>query len=243
LNLYHSELTAGYGLTDRALLLARLPYDVKDQRVRYTTLDGQPFVPPYGDIHHRTETLRGLSDAELLAIFSLAPGWLAGAGLTLPIGKTEDNPLELGRLGLKHEHIQFGSGTVDPRVLLGWSHAFGRIGVEAMADARLPIYESGKGYKGPITIQYKVGPGMAFGRAFVSLAFAGQYQSIARWNGEKDEGTGFHNGGIFLGVSVDAGKGFRVAPGVYREVFSHSLSGETFHQGTTWSLAISRVFP
>lgn len=46
LTLYHSELTAGYGLSATILLLARLPYDVKDQRVRYTTLDGQPFARP-----------------------------------------------------------------------------------------------------------------------------------------------------------------------------------------------------
>ena len=84
---------------------------------------------------------------------------------------------------------------------------------------------------------------MAFGRVAVSLAFAGQYQSIARWNGEQDEGTGFHNGGVFLGVSLDLGKGFHAAPGVYREIFSHSLSGETFRQGTTFSFALSRVFP
>jgi copper chaperone CopZ len=46
-----------------------------------------------------------------------------------------------------------------------------------------------------------------------------------------------------LGVSLDLRKGFHAAPGVYREVFSHSLSGETFHQGTTFSFALSRVFP
>src|SRR6185295_7319363 len=130
---------------------------------------------------------------------SLAPGLLVGAGFTLPIGKTEENPVLLGRLGVKHEHIQFGSGTVDPRLLLSWSRFFGKIGVDAVADARLPLYESGKGYKAPATVQYNVGPRVVFGRAAASLAFAGQYQSIAKWNGEKDEGTGFHNGGVFLG--------------------------------------------
>jgi hypothetical protein len=129
LNLYHSELTLGFGLSAKTLLLARLPYDIKDQRVRYTTLDGQPFVPPYGDIHHRTETLYGVSDAELMMLTTPAPGWLVGAGLTLPIGKTEPNPIVLGRLGLKHEHIQFGSGTVDPRLLVDWSHLFGCLDV------------------------------------------------------------------------------------------------------------------
>lgn len=243
MNLYHSDMTVGFGLSSKALLLFRLPYDIKDQRVRYTTLDGQPFVPPYGDIHHRTETLYGFSDADLMALDSPSPDWLVGAGLTLPIGKTQPDPIALGRLGLTHEHIQFGSGTVDPRLLVDWSHRFGQVALEAFADARLPLYENGHGYKAPITVHYKVGPGMAFGSTGVTVAFAGQYQTIARWSGEEDEGTGFVNGGIFVGASIVLGNGFRAVPGVYREVFSHSLSSQqSFRQGTTWSLAISRVF-
>jgi hypothetical protein len=31
--------------------------------------------------------------------------------MSLPIGKTEENPFELGDRGLSHQHIQFGSGT------------------------------------------------------------------------------------------------------------------------------------
>ena len=54
LALFHSELSAAYGLRQGLGLSLRLPYDVKDQHVRYTALDGKPFVPPYGDIHHRT---------------------------------------------------------------------------------------------------------------------------------------------------------------------------------------------
>jgi hypothetical protein len=34
----------------------------------------------------------------------------------------------------------------------------------------------------------------------------------------------------------------RVTPGVYREIYSHSLSDESFSQGTTWSLVVSRFF-
>jgi hypothetical protein len=35
-------------------------------------------------------------------------------------------------------------------------------------------------------------------------------------------------------------KGFRVTPGIYREVYSHSLSHESFRQGTTYSLVVTR---
>ena len=55
----------GYGVKAGLLLSLRVPYDVKDQRIDYRTLDGEPFAPPYGDIHHRTERLDGFGDGEL----------------------------------------------------------------------------------------------------------------------------------------------------------------------------------
>jgi hypothetical protein len=38
------------------------------------------------------------------------------------------------------------------------------------------------------------------------------------------------------------GKGFRVTPGIYREVYSRSLSRESFRQGTTYSMVLTRFF-
>lgn len=64
--------------------------------------------------------------------------------------------------------------------LVDWSHRFGTLAVEARGDARLPLYENGHGYKAPITVHYRLGPGMAFETTEVTLAFAGQYQTIAR---------------------------------------------------------------
>jgi hypothetical protein len=52
--------------------------------------------------------------------------------------------------------------------------------------------------------------------------------------------TGFHNGGAFLRASFLVAKGWRVIPGVYREIYSHSLSDESFRQGTTWSIVVTR---
>jgi len=58
LGVTHYEVSADYGLRNNMQLSLRLPYDIKAQRVHYATLSGAPYVPPYGDIHHRTETLR-----------------------------------------------------------------------------------------------------------------------------------------------------------------------------------------
>jgi len=76
-----------YGVRPGFAMSLRLPYDVKDQHVRYTTLAGDPFVPPYGDIHHRSETLRGISDGDLLVLWTPSPHWRLGAGTTLPLGR------------------------------------------------------------------------------------------------------------------------------------------------------------
>jgi hypothetical protein len=242
LSLFHTELIADYGATQGLTLSLRLPYDVKDQKVRYTTLAGEPYTPPYGDIHHRTETLRGVSDGQLLALFSLAPSLQAGAGLSIPLGRTEPDSIALGRQGKKHEHIQFGTGTVDPVVSLLWSKPVGKLVLSAAADAQIPLTENSRGYRAPVSVRWSVGPSLPLGTTGLSLVLAGQYQSIGRWRDETDEGTGFHNGGVFLRATFLPWKGLRVSPGIYREIYSRSLSDEAFRQGTTYSLTITRFF-
>lgn len=245
LGLFHTEVVADYGATDGLTLSARLPYDNKAQRVRYTTLDGQPYSPPYGDIHHRTETLRGLSDGQISATFPLLSELQASAGVSLPIGRTVPNPIVLGREGLPHEHIQFGTGTFDPVLALVWSHPLSSAGgliLTASADAQIPLYRNSRGFHAPVSIHWSAGPNVAIAAASLSLQFAGQYQSIGRWNGEADEGSGFQNGGVFLRASLPSWNGIRISPGVYREVYSRSLSDQTFRQGTTYSLTLTRAF-
>jgi WD40 repeat protein len=199
-------------------------------------------VPPYGDIHHRTETLRGIGDVQLTVLFPLGGHLQIGAGLSIPFGRTQPNPIVLGREGKTHEHIQFGSGTVDPLFSMLWSRPAGRFVLSAWADGQIPLYENRHGFKAPVTVRYSVGPSLPIGTTAVALQWAGQYQSIGRWDGEEDEGTGFHNGGFFLRATFLPWKGFRVSPGIYREVYSKSLSDESFRQGTTYSLTFSRFF-
>jgi hypothetical protein len=241
LGVTHSEIDADYGLRSGMQLSLRLPYDIKDQHVRYTTLDGAPFVPPYGDIHHRTETLKGLSDPAASLGWSPAPGWLFGIGTTLPVGKTVADPIALGREGKKHEHLQFGSGTFEPDLSVQWLRP-GQPSLTARVDARLSLYESSKGYRGPTTYVWSAGPGFRVGRVGIAPSLNGQYQTLARWHGEVEEGSGFNAGGIRLQASIPVGS-VVIAPGVYREIWSKGFAQQSFQQGTTWSLGISRTFP
>ena len=240
LRLTHYDLAAAYGLRETLQLNLTLPYDVKAMQIRYTTLDGGPFIPPYGDIHHRTETLTGISDAALGLEWRVRPQWVAGFGVSLPIGRTEPDPIVLGREGKTHEHIQFGSGTVQPRLSLEYTRP-GRVTWFGRTEARVSLYENDEGFRAPSALTWSLGPTTRVRRAGVDLRFEGQHQSVARWSGEMDEGTGFTNGGARVGLSIPIGP-LQVAPSVYQELFSRGLHGETFEQGTTWSLALSRTF-
>jgi hypothetical protein len=240
LALTHSEMTIDRGLSNHMQLSLRLPYDIKEMRVRYTTLDGAPFVPPYGDIHHRNETLRGISDGSLTLGWSPQSQWLFGFGTTLPLGHTVPDPVALGLLGLKHEHIQFGSGTLQPILAAQWSRT-GAVPLFARVEGRLSLYENSQGYRPPNTFTWTAGPSIHAGRLWLAPSLSGQYQTVGRWNGAIDEGSGFENGGIQLQLAAPFGT-FMVAPGVYRELWSHGFQQQTFRQGTTWSLNVSRQF-
>ena len=236
MTLTHAELSAQYGLRENVQLTLRLPYDVKDLRIRYATLAGAAYIPPYGDIHHRTETLSGVSDPSL-GIDWAAGNWMAGAGITLPLGRTEPDPIALGRDGITHQHIQFGSGTVQPRLTMQYM----RPRFSGRLEATFSLYENSEGFRAPSNLIWSGGPTFIVRGVGILPRLEGHHQTLGRWSGELDEGSGFTNGGIRLRLSFPAGPYF-VSPSIYRELFSQGRHEESFQQGTSWSLGISRTF-
>lgn len=237
LTLLHSEVNAAYGLRPSLAMALRVPYDIKQQRVRYTTLEGAPYTPPYGDIHHRSETLRGVSDGDLLLLFAPSSQWHAGVGTTLPLGKTVEDPIALGREGKKHEHIQFGSGVLSPE----FEVAYSRAALSALVQATIPVATNDRGFRAPRNLRWTVGPTFNARGIPLTLDLAGQYQSVGRWHGEPDEATGFSATGLRLQAALPV-RGMTVTPSIYRELSSHGLNDETFSQGTTLGLTITRRF-
>lgn len=154
LTLFFGELRlhAEYGVT--SWLSADLLWSLRVVHVGFVLEDAatrMPLAPPFGaDIHHRTETLVGLTNPWLSAraVKRLGPwAFVFRAGLTLPVGATVDNPFELGREGKVHEHIQFGTGTVNPLAGVELHRAVGPFAVAAWMLAKSSLYENAHHYR------------------------------------------------------------------------------------------------
>jgi len=129
---------------------AVVPLRVVRTRIRFEDMEHQPIVVPNGSIHHRNETLSGPGDPWLLVHGARGVGvWTvaARAGVSIPLGRTEPNPFALGRLGLPHQHIQFGTGTWDPVVGLAAGRRFGQVGFVVHTLARLVFGTNDHGYR------------------------------------------------------------------------------------------------
>jgi len=119
-------------------------------RIRFEDLEHQPIEVPNGSIHHRNETLSGPGDPWLLLHGARGLGaWTMAArgGVSIPLGRTEPNPFELGRRGLAHQHIQFGTGTWDPVVGLAAGRRLGPVGFTVNGLAHLVFATNKHGYQ------------------------------------------------------------------------------------------------
>ena len=114
-----------------------------------------------------------------------------------------------------------------------------------MLQATIPLTVNERGFRAPKNFRWSVGPSFSIRRVGVAFGAAGQYQTLGRWHGQIDEGTGFSNGGLRLQLSIPAPHGLTLAPSIYRELYSRGLNTtehETFSQGTTLALTLSRAF-
>jgi hypothetical protein len=204
-------------------------------RLNYTTiqfqrLDGTPVTLDYENIHHRNETLIGLGDPWLLGryTFPLGPVRLsARAGFTVPLGRTVEDPFALGRAGLPHQHVQFGTGTVQPLLALEAQRTWGSWSAQAWGTAQLSVAENSHGFR----------PGHRFGLgASGEVRLVGSLRAAAgadvaneqpeRWGGviQQDGNLGrtdvLVGGGLFWGTrAVQLGLLLRVP--VYSHIIGH----------------------
>lgn len=189
------QTTASFGLGGGWQVMGMIPVDAKLLSIEYTTMDGEPYDPPYGDIHHRNETLFGLGDGRVEAqyFFRAAEGWVLGGGLgaTVPLGRTEENPYALAARSEKHQHMQMGSGTVDPAFSLSsvWSGA--KWGGSLTSSGSMPLMESRHGYMPTPILQVSGGPSYVINSSLITTAEVSLWREWqAKWDGEPDRMSG-----------------------------------------------------
>ncbi len=182
-----ARLTVDYGVTANVAVSMMLPVRTVDTSIRYLA-DGAEVDLTAPNIHHRNETLSGVADPWVFARVAVVRGaWLLGAraGVTLPLGRTEEDPFALGDMGLAHQHIQFGSGIFAPLLGAEVERSFARWRLSAWVLTQQALYENAKGYHpgdryaGGVTASSALNTKLwDFG-----LGLEGQGETAERWGG------------------------------------------------------------
>jgi len=175
-------------------------------RIRFEDLDRRPLVVADGDIHHRNETLIGPGDPWLMAVASGRLGaWSAAlrGGVTIPLGKTEENPFELGRRGLPHQHVQFGTGTWDPLAGAGVARRFGEVMTTVGVLARLPVSENRHGYRAGRRLQLTTNADRRIrGPWRAQAGFDYAHEAAERWDGKIEEEGNLGRSDLLLSTGI-----------------------------------------
>ena len=150
------------GLGNGFQIKAELPFDRKALAIEYKDANGKPYDPPYAGLHHRNETLAGVGDGRLQLEYFTRAGerWVFGGGLgaTVPTGKTEEDPYERAEKSLVHQHMQMGTGTVNPVASLSAIFSGHQWGMVSQAQAKLSLLQNDKTYKPSSGMTLSVGP-------------------------------------------------------------------------------------
>jgi thiol-disulfide isomerase/thioredoxin len=143
-----ARLAADVGITRRISLGVMLPVRVVSTGITYLDADGMEVTLVNDGIHHRDETVSGIADPMLLgAVTERFAGvrWTARAGFTVPIGRTEEDPFV--NEDVPHQHIQMGTGTVNPVIAVEAVRAAGVWSFGGFAMTQQVLYENSKGYQ------------------------------------------------------------------------------------------------
>jgi hypothetical protein len=193
---YGLTLDARYGLLPWLTLAATAPYRFVTTQVHYTDLEGNPYVPVPPDTHHRNETVAGLGDPTLALVAGDAAGRLGYSlrvGAMLPFGRTLDvDPFEAGRLGIVHEHIQFGAGSVRPTVGGALGYDFGGVGVDGFFQGAIAIATNSIGYRPGqhLDAGFRVSSAVGLPRVRIGVGCELSHDSTETWQGlQQEEGN------------------------------------------------------
>jgi hypothetical protein len=188
-DLYPVELRASleYGVSELLGVEVQVPFRMIATSIEYRTPEGEAYAPLDRDVHHRDELVAGPADPWLLARFghSFDGVWIAARpGVTLPLGSTEEDPFALGDQGLPHQHIQLGTGTFDPVLVLEANIPTAGMHLQAFVQGVVPLYENSHGYRAP----WRVNGGSALVAELVEslsgkLGLEAMHEAPEHWQG------------------------------------------------------------
>ncbi len=189
ITLTEARLSLDVGLTKRFGASVAMPFRVVSTSIRY--LDGRgdqvDLVQP--STHHRNETLSGIGDPMVLGSYARS-GLTLRAGASLPLGRTEANPF--ANPELPHEHIQMGTGTINPVVSLDYAKGWGRWRASIFGFTQQIVYANSKGYQAGDRYAFGVGVRQMIGKTWsVRTGLEMQAETYERWAGVRhtDEGN------------------------------------------------------
>ena len=258
LDYWRAEIEAEYTFARSWDLVFRLPLDYKDQSSAVRTVD--PATPAEREsmlrnmeIHHRNESYKGPGDVTLMlshrryGLFRDGDYLKLSAGATLPSGRTEENPYVLGRAGLRHLHIQFGTGTVDPYLEAYYRIPLtSRLALGSYFFGRFPAYENGKSFHGAAEVTTGMNLSYALGPRWMVHGNGTWFrQGYAYWGAERDINTGLTAASGLFGATFRPRERMSIGMDLRFPVTQSTLSpdGDTFKHGLTVLLRISKSFP
>lgn len=212
------DLDAQFGVHRRFAFELSLP-------IRVNTIDATFFdinrelIPDFDSIHHRDETIAGLGDMTLggrvgVVLPQDVPRWTFAlrAGVSLPTGNTEANPFERGDMGLRHQHMFFGSGVVQPLLGFDTNVAFDRWTLLGWGLGRVAPYESRRGYRPSTIASGGVGVQSTFGLQRWAFMVAPEvyFETPARWDGSAARNSGRTSLIATAGAFVTVGKAWQL---------------------------------
>ncbi len=224
-----------YSLNAHFSVELELPIKVTHTTVQYRRLDGTVFVPDYENLHHRNETLTGPGDPWLTTrtAWAIGPLTLGGRlGLTLPVGRTEEDPFARGRAGLSHQHIQFGTGTFNSVAGLDAQLRLGRITLAAYGQALVVPRQNDKGYQaGDRFAAGLLGEGAVVGDLRVSLGADVVNEQPERWYGTVEQDGNLGRTDVLVGGAAAHRLGtFELSLGLKVPVYQHIITSGS-HDG------------
>ena len=122
---------------------------------------------------------------------------------SLPLGRTEPNPFALGDQGIRHQHIQFGSGTFDPVAGFDVLRAFGKVQVTGYGLAQTSLYENRHGFRaGTRLLAGLQGGRRLFGSLTGGLGLDVLHEEPEWWDGRIQQDGNLGRTEVLVGVAL-----------------------------------------